>query len=84
MNDIAICISLCTSVTASEHLTCREHFLHAMSIDKYLDNIWTPKHLVRFWTFLVGIGLQIGQDLRNVRILHHQLVCHVKNSLFNL
>ena len=46
-----------------------------MSTDKYLDNFWTPKYFGHFWTtFLVIIGLRIGQGLRSVRILHHYLI----------
>ena len=71
VNDIALCVSLFTSVTVREHLACREQFINVMSNDKYLVNFWTSKHLDIFWTtFFVSIGLRIGQDLRNVRILH--------------
>ena len=43
-----------------------------------LDDFWTPNKIFgrqttldNFWTpFLVSIGLRIGQDLKNVQILH--------------
>ena len=70
-NDIALCISLCTSVVAREHLAFRKQFINIVSNDKCLDNFWTPKHFGHFWTTaLVSIGLRIGQDSSNVRILH--------------
>ena len=41
-----------------------------------MTNIWaifTIKYVGHFWTtFFVLFGLQLGQDLRNVRILHHE------------
>ena len=40
VNDIAMCIFPCTSVTVREHLACREHFLNAISTDKYGDNFF--------------------------------------------
>ena len=46
-------------------------FLNALSTDKYLDNIWSPKRFGVFRHFFVIMGLRIGQDLINVRILHH-------------
>ena len=70
VNDIALCVSLCTSVTVREHLARTKQFINAMNDDKYLYNIWTPKHFGRFWTtFLVSSGHRIEQDLRNVRII---------------
>ena len=75
-NDIALCVSLCTSVTVREHLTCRKYFINAMSNDKYFDKFWTPNNIGQFLdTILVSIGLRIGQDLRNVQMLHLYLVC---------
>ena len=44
VNDIAMCIFPCTSVTVSEHLACREHFLNAVSTDKYWDNFLDAKN----------------------------------------
>ena len=71
MNDIALSVSVCTSVTVREDLACREQFINVTSNDEYLDNFGREKNLDIFWTtFLSSIGLRIGQDLRKVRILH--------------
>ena len=45
VNDIAMCISLYTSVTVRKHLIYREHFLNTMGNDKYLVNFGTPNIL---------------------------------------
>ena len=75
VNDIAMCIFLYTPVTVREHLICREHFLSAMSYRKYLDHFWVQNIFGYFWTtFLVSIGLRIGQNFRNAQILRHCLV----------
>ena len=71
MNDIALCISLWTSVTVGEHLAFRKQLINVTSNDKYLDNFGTPKCFGHFWTtFLVSIRPWIRHDVRNVRILH--------------
>ena len=49
-NDITLCVSLCTSVTQA----CREQFINVMSNDKYLDNLWTPKHFGYFLDNIFG------------------------------
>ena len=36
VNDIAMCVFLCTSVTAREHLACREQFINIMN-HKYFE-----------------------------------------------
>ena len=68
--DIAMYASLCPSVTVRGHLACKEQCMNIICDEKYLGNFWTPKHFGYFWTtFLVRIGLRIGHNLRNVRIL---------------
>ena len=38
VNDMALCISLCTSVAVREQLACRKQFINLMSNDKDVDN----------------------------------------------
>ena len=74
VTDIATCVSLCPSVTVGQHLAYRGKIINIMRHDKYLADFFTPKHFGQFrTTFLVNIGYRIGQNLRNVRILHLQL-----------
>ena len=71
MNDIALCVSVWTSVTVREHLAFREQLINVTSNDKDLDNFRTPRCFGHFLdNIFVRIGLRIGEDLRNVRILH--------------
>ena len=59
------------SISDSEHLAYREHFINIMFNERLSDSFWTPKHFGHFWTtFWVSFGLRIGHNLRNVRILH--------------
>ena len=48
VNDIAMRIFPCVLVTVRKHLACMEHFLNAISTDKYWDIFWTPKHFRLF------------------------------------
>ena len=60
-----------TSVTVRERLVCRKQFIDVMRDDKYLNNFGRQNILDIFWTtLLVSIGLLIGQDLTNIRVLH--------------
>ena len=62
MNDIAFCVSFCTSVTIREHLTCREHYTNVMSYEKYLDHFWTSKQLGHFLDNIFWLALDFGLD----------------------
>ena len=54
VSGIALCISLCTSVTVREHLACMKQCINIMSNDKYLDNFWTPKYFGYFLDNVFG------------------------------
>ena len=54
VNDIPLCISLCTSVAVREHLTCRKQFINIMGNEKYLDNVWTLKDFGHFLDNIFG------------------------------
>ena len=61
MNDIALFVSLWTSVTIREHLACRKQLIYVGSNDKYLDNFWTPKCFGHFLDNIL-LGLGFGLD----------------------
>ena len=54
MNDIALCVSLCTYINDREHLACRKHFINVMSSGKYLESFWTLKHFGNFSDNIFG------------------------------
>ena len=54
MSDVALCVSLCTSVTVKEQLACRKQFINVMSNDKYLDKLRTSKHFGHFLENIFG------------------------------
>ena len=54
MNDIALCVSLCTSVIAREQLACREQVINVMINDTHLDNFWTSEHFGHFLDNIFG------------------------------
>ena len=71
VNDIEMCFSLRISVTLRERLAWMWQFMNIICNDRYLEIFWMPKRFGHFSTTLpVSIDLWIGQDLRNVRILH--------------
>ena len=71
MNNIALCVSLCTYISDREPLACREQFINVMSSDSISKKKIGRQNILDIFrtTFSVNIGL-IGHDLRNVRILH--------------
>ena len=61
VTDIAwMCVYLCPHVAVREHLAYSEQFINMMGNNKYSDKFWTPRHLLRFWTFFSA--LDFGLD----------------------
>ena len=70
VTDIAMCVSLCPSVTVKEHLSCSEQcmHLHILCHDKYQYNFRRQNILDIFWTtFLFSTGFRITHNSRHVR-----------------
>ena len=70
MNDIALCVSLCTC-DSQRTFGKQEIFINVISSDTIWTSFGRQKILDIFWTtFLVSIGLRIGEGFRSIRILH--------------
>ena len=54
VTDIAMCVSLCPSVTVRERLARRQQPINTICNDKYIGYFWTPKHFGHFVVDIFG------------------------------